>query len=57
MDILDLVNQGKYNEFADNVKTQLKQALSQHDSIKEYSQKIQVIHDQKNAFKAITNRD
>lgn len=57
MDILELTNQGRYNEFADIVKGRLKQALSQHDSIKEYSQKIQVIHDQKNAFKAITNRD
>lgn len=57
MDVLDLVHQGKYNEFADNIKTQLKQVLSQNSAIKEYSKEIQVIQDQKTAFTAIAKRD
>lgn len=57
MDVLDLVYQGKYNEFADNIKTQLKQVLSQNSAIKEYSKEIQVIQDQKTAFTAIAKRD
>ena len=57
MDNLELVHQGKYNEFADNIKTRLKQSLSQNSIVKEYIKEIQRIQKQRDAFSAIAKGD
>lgn len=57
MNIIDNAFNGKYSEFADEVKAELKTRLANHETIKNYTSVMQRIEDNKAAFKAIANRE
>lgn len=53
MDIIDLAKEGRYNDFADAVKEQLKQKLSSNEVVSSYIQEVEKIQAQKDIFKSI----
>lgn len=57
MNIIDNAYQGKYNDFADEVKTELKTRLANHETVKNYTSVLQRIQDNQAAYKAIANRE
>lgn len=56
MSKIDLAYSGKYSEFADEIKSELKAKLADNQTIKDYSTVLDRIHANKASFKEITNR-
>ena len=56
MNIIDNAYQGKYDDFANEVKAELKERLANHETVKNYMNIMQRIHDNKEAFKSISER-
>lgn len=54
MDIIDLAKEGRYNDFANAVKEQLKEKLSANGVISSYVQEVEKIQAQKEIYKSIS---
>lgn len=56
MSKIDLAYNGKYSEFADEIKSELKSKLADNQTIKDYFSVLDRIHANKDSYRAITNR-
>ena len=54
MDTINLVKEGRYNDFANEVKEQLKAKLASNEVISSYIKEVEKIQSQKEIYKSIS---
>lgn len=54
MDIIDLAKEGRYNDFANEVKEQLKTKLASNEVVSSYIKEVEKIQSQKEIYKSIS---
>lgn len=54
MDIIDLTKEGRYNDFANEVKEQMKAKLASNEVVSSYIKEVEKIQAQKEIYKSIS---
>lgn len=54
MDIIDLAKEGRYNDFANEIKEQLKTKLASNEVVSSYIREVEKIQSQKEIYKSIS---
>lgn len=54
MDIINLAKEGRYNDFANEVKEQLKTKLASNEVVSSYIKEVEKIQSQKEIYKSIS---